>query len=202
MTTECAIKSILASIDNTSLFVCSLGRTAELAFRYIPNTDRILFLDCLGAPIGVGTGVALANSDSSVFSFETDGSFFYNMSVLNTLKKCEKKLHNYYPIIFDNELLESGGGLASASSGIFNWVSLANAWGLSLFIATDENEVHQYFANRQERGLLSLLVLKINNISVPNNCTKDIDGIESRYRFKRFINNNIRKGIIKPCTKN
>lgn len=202
MTTDNAIKTILSHTNSTDLIVCSLGRTAEKTFCYVRNIDRVLFLDCLGAPIGVGVGVALANSNSPVFSFETDGSFFYNMSVFNTIKNCEKQLANYFPIIFDNELLESGGGLSSATSGGFDWISMAKSWGVDLSLANNEDDISRYFSARTENKSFAVLVIKVNNSGIQNCCSKDIDGIESRYRFKRYINDNLRKGIIMPCIKN
>ena len=183
------------------MFISSLGRTAELTFRFIDNPDRVLFLDCLGATIGVGIGVALANNSTSVYAFETDGSFYYNMTVINSIKKCCNQLTHFFPIIFDNEILESAGGLPSASVG-FNWESMARAWGVNLFVSSDEKSLDQYLDNRSGFTSTTLLVIKVNNCDVPDLCTKDIDGIESRYRFKRYINTHIRNGIIRPCLKN
>lgn len=201
MTSENAIKTLVGHTQMSDLFVCSLGRTAELTYRYVENIDRVLFLDCLGAPIGVGTGVALANDNTSVYAFDTDGSFFYNMTIFNTLRRCRKQLSNFYPVIFDNELLESAGSMPSASVG-FNWIEMAKSWGIDLCVVADEQSLYEYISNRKKNGIFNMLVVKVDNQDIPDLCTKDIDGIESRYRFKRYINNNIRKGIIKPCLKN
>ena len=201
MTSENVLKMMISKTKTSDLFVCSLGRTAELTFQYVEDTDRVLFLDCLGATIGVGLGVALANEHTSVYAFETDGSFFYNMTVFNTLRKYSKQLSNFHPVIFDNELLESAGSMPSASVG-FDWINMANAWGVDLFVASDEQSLEQCICKRQKNNTFDVLVVKVDNKGIPDMCTKDIDGIESRYRFKRYINTNIRKGIIKPCIKN
>ena len=200
MTTEAAIIKILSFTTTSDLFVCSLGRTAETTFSYIENTDRVLFVDCLGATIGLGVGIALANNKTSVYAFETDGSFFYDMTILNSIHKLRDQLLNFHPIIFDNEVLESAGGMPSASLD-FSWGDIAKAWDLPLVVVSDEESLNSFFVSNSIHSP-SLLVIKVDNSQVPERCTKDIDGIESRYRFKRFLNTKVRKGIIRPCTKN
>ena len=53
MTTHDTISVLRKLIMPSDLLVSSLGRTAEEVFSQIENPDRVLFLDCLGATIGV-----------------------------------------------------------------------------------------------------------------------------------------------------
>ena len=76
------------------------------------------------------------------------------------------------------------------------------AWGIRPVIIDEIKQLKEFLNNREECLLPQIVILKINNIGFKNNCQKDIDGVESKYRFKRYINDKIKKGILKPCVKN
>lgn len=199
MTTTEAINSILPFIEDDALLVSSLGRTAETVFNTISDRNRVLFLDCMGAVTGVGVGLALSLKNNRVYAFETDGSFMYNITILNTISSRINSLSNFCLLIFDNGILESGGGWKSYSDR-FNWGLLAKAWALEFSILENADQLSELF--KTSTTLPKLAVIKINNNNIHSTCNKDIDGIESKYRFRRFINDNIQKGIIRPCIKN
>lgn len=199
MNTREAIKYIMKYVGEKDLVICSLGRTAEETFS-LANKEQVLFLDCMGSVTGVAIGVSLGCPKSTVFAFDTDGSFMYNSSIFHSISTEKNQLTNFVLVIFDNNLLESGGNLPSRCSSL-DWSTLAKAWGLSLSVVYTVEELDKISFSVTRSSPL-IIIVKINNVNTSNTCNKNIDGIESKYRFKRFICNNIRKGIIKPCVKN
>jgi len=201
MNTHTAIMKIFNYIRSKDLLISSLGRTAEEVFIQANNHDQVLFVDCLGAVSGLGVGVALACKDTNVFAFDTDGSFIYNASILNTISKEKTNLGNLKLFIFDNEILESAGRLPSYSQNL-DWLCFIKSWDVDCEVIKDETELDTVLNHIAGGCGLLITVVKVDNSNFENTCTKDIDGIESRYRFKRFINDNINGGIIRPCLKN
>ena len=200
MTTHDSISVLRKHIMPSDLLVSSLGRTAEEVFNQIENPDRVLFLDCLGATIGVAVGVSLGSPNNRVFALETDGSFMYDMTIFHSVANLSHRLKELVIMVFDNECLESGGGLKSRAVP-FNWEKYAASWGLHLLVI---NDVCQLDALLSDPNIVKplILVLKIDNTGIDQTCHKNVDGIESKYRFKRFINDNINSNIIQPCVKN
>jgi len=195
------LKELIKVAHPNDLFISSLGRTAEEIFKNVPNRDRVLFLDCMGAVTGVAVGVALACSSVQVYALETDGSVMYDLSILHTISAEKLNLGNFTLFVFDNGILESGGGVKSRLVPL-EWTKLAAAWGLELTTIKTVCELNNFFSEQLSRRESQIVVLIIDNSNEANTCTKDLDGIESKYRFKRFINDNIKNGIIRPCVKN
>lgn len=196
MTTQQAFETIAPVFHTDDLAVCTLGRTAESAYKHLPS-NQVLFLDCMGSVIGTAIGVAMGVS-STVYAFESDGSFMYSLSILQTIKENERRLKNLRIIIFDNCKLESGGGWKSRSIDL-SWSLLFTSFGLSCSEIKDYSLFSTWLNN--ESDVVNIAILQIDNENELSSCTKDIDGIESKYLVKRFINNT-KKGIIKPCIKN
>lgn len=198
MTTVDVFTVIQQYFNDECLGVCSLGRTAENCYKKLPNS-QILYIDCMGCITDVAVGVALGCPQKRVFSFDTDGSFLFNSATIHSLAEMEPSLGNLNVLIFDNQILESGGGAKSRCVSL-NWDSLFAAWGLKIIhidtIDKLQNSLTTCFENK-----LSIFILDINNDSLSNSCNKDIDGIESRYMFKRTISNQ-KGGTIHPCVKN
>ena len=200
METREIVKAIKEYNDENHLYVCSLGRTAEEVFNLLPN-NQTLFLDCLGSTAGVGIGVAKGCPSAKVFSLETDGSFMYSLSVLHSIKSLANSLQNYVLFILNNDVLESAGGVPSRQVPL-DWSLLGKAWGVQISIINTLEELADYLKSvHSDFSGPYISVLNIHN-AAPSSCEKNIDGIESRYLFKRYINNHINKGIIKPCVKN
>lgn len=199
MTTENVFKIISKFFTAEHLGICSLGRTAEECYKYIPH-DQVLFLDCLGSVADTAVGIALGCSNSNVFAFETDGSFLFNLSAIHTFAELQSYLTNFSLFIFDNRKLESGGGLPSRLAP-FDWRLMFKTWGIFSVEIFEESMLEEFLASRDGTSL-RIAILHIDNSLCISTCTKDIDGRESKYMFKRYINQNIKKGIIKPCIKN
>jgi len=201
MKTHDVLQELIKVVFPNDLFVSSLGRTAEETFKHVPNINRVLFLDCMGAVTGVAVGVALACRNVQVYALETDGSVMYDSSIFHTISAERLNLGNFTLFIFDNGVLESGGNVKSRLVPL-EWTKLAAAWGLELKSIKTVNELKIFLSTQVGCRESQIVVLSIDNSGESDTCTKDLDGIESKYRFKRFINENINRGIIIPCKKN
>lgn len=200
MNTQEAILIIKDFFDTEHLGICSMGRTAEEVYLNI-NNRQILFLDCMGSVAGTAIGVALGCPEIWVDALDTDGSFMYSISILHIIAAKKDILSRLTIFIFDNQILESGGGLPSRQIDL-NWTDLCNAWGVSCFMIERIDELKKFMSKRKVLDGPQIVVLKITNKNVLDTCHKNIDGRESKYMFKRYINDNIKSGVIKPCVKN
>lgn len=200
MNTQEAVKIIKSFFGSNHLGICSMGRTAEEVYLNI-NNRQVLFLDCMGSVTGTAIGVALGCQEIWVDAFDTDGSFMYTLSILHIIAAKKEKLKKITVFVFDNQILESGGGWHSREVDL-NWNSLCNSWGVSCIIIENVVELENFMAKRKYLYEPQVVVLKIKNTGIVSTCKKNIDGRESKYMFKRYINDNIKEGIVKPCQKN
>ena len=196
MTTQQALTSMIPFFHRDDIAICTLGRTAESAYELLPS-NQVLFLDCMGSIIGTAIGVAMGVS-STVYALESDGSFMYSLSILQTIKENERRLKNLRIIIFNNRLLESGGGWNSRSLDL-SWNLLFTSFGLKCSEITNSTSFSSWLNSGKEG--VQIAILQIDNDNEISLCKKNIDGIESKYLVKRFISNT-KKGIVKPCIKN
>jgi Thiamine pyrophosphate-requiring enzymes [acetolactate synthase, pyruvate dehydrogenase (cytochrome), glyoxylate carboligase, phosphonopyruvate decarboxylase] len=200
MNTQEAVSIIKEFFSSKHLGICSMGRTAEEVYLNI-NNCQVLFLDCMGCVTGTAIGVALGCQEIWVDALDTDGSFMYSLSILHIIAAKKEELKKLTIFIFDNQMLESGGGWSSRHVDL-NWISLCNAWSVSCIIIEDVNKLKKLMVKRKYLKEPQIVVLKIRNRDILNTCSKNIDGRESKYMFKRYINDNMREGVVKPCMKN
>lgn len=200
MTTKDAFYLIKEYFNEQHLGICSLGRTAEECFLNLPH-NQILYLDCLGSVTDTAVGVSLGCPNIWIDAFDTDGSFLSNLACTYTIATLQENLSHFTLFIFDNQILESGGGKKSRIIDL-NWKCLFKIWGISPQLITNSSELSCFLSLRSSRSLPQIAILSINNENIPNSCTKNIDGKESKYMFKRYINENFKEGILKPCLKN
>lgn len=200
MTTKDVFHLVCKHFDKQHLAVCSLGRTAEECFHQLPH-EQVLFLDCLGSITDTAIGVSLGCPDTWVDAFDTDGSFLANLATIYTLASLQESLSRFTLFIFDNRILESGGGKKSRAIDL-DWYHMFAAWGIPVQIISNCHQLNQHLTVRPTVATLQVIILNIDNKNIPNSCQKDIDGKESKYMFKRYIHENLKEGIIRPCLKN
>lgn len=175
-------------------YICSLGRTAELGFKYFAS--QTLFLDCLGSIVPTAVGVALGAPNINVIALDTDGSHLMGISILSTLSSIRSKLENLTIVVFDNEILESAGGLRSRYGNI-DWQLLGKAWGMEISVIEDI----LILQNTLSQQGFKYIIAKVKNEDISTS-NKDIDGIESKYIFSRHIEKVLNQKIIRPSIKN
>jgi thiamine pyrophosphate-dependent acetolactate synthase large subunit-like protein len=197
MNTRDVIKFVETKITADTSVVASLGRTGEEMFRIKP--EQTLFVDCMGAVCSLACGIALAvGKGKPVIALDTDGSHLMDISLLSTLSALEKDLQNLTIIVIDNEIYESGGGMASGSSKL-DWILLAKAWGLELKQASSGEELSEAFSSFSAR--FTYIVAKVKDDERIQAFTKDFDGIESRYQFRRHLQRITKRKLIEPAIK-
>lgn len=200
MTTKDTFQRVSEYFNERHLGICSLGRTAEECFIHLPS-NQVLYLDCLGSVTDTAVGVAIGCPDIWIDAFETDGSFLSNMASIHTIASQCDHLSHFTLFIFDNKVLESGGGKCSRVREL-DWTKLFAAWNLFIKIIHTYEELDTFLAMRAKIQTPQIVVVDIDNAVVPNSCTKNIDGKESKYMFKRYIHDSFKKGIVRPCVKN
>lgn len=202
MTTQDFFLVMSGWFDQQYLGVCSLGRTAEVCYTFLPQ-NQILFLDCLGSVTDTAIGVAIGCPETWVCAFDTDGSFLSNAGTVYSIATAKAKglLSHFSLFILDNKLLESGGGHTSRDIDL-KWNHLFAAWGVTCQIISECDELKRFLELRKVTSNPQVAIIDINNTVTPCESTKDIDGRESKYMFKRYIHENLKKGIIRPCVKN
>lgn len=197
MNTSDVISFVTEKLTEDTTVIVSLGRTGEEMFRR--NQNQTLFLDCMGSVCSLSVGVALAVGDGSpVIAIDTDGSHLMDLSLLSTLSSLSMKLSNLSILVLDNGIYESGGGMPSRNSNL-SWTLLGKAWGLELTEVTTLEELETAFLDYRKRFLY--IVARIKNDENKISFTKDVDGIESRYRFQRHLQKVLNRKIIEPAIK-
>lgn len=197
MKTSDVIDFVESKMTEQTSIIASLGRTGEEMFQR--NREQTLFIDCMGAICSLSIGVALAVGESKpVIALDSDGSHLMDLSLLSTLGALSNDLNNLTILVLDNEIYESGGGMPSRYSHL-DWALLGKAWGLRIIEVSTIEELNIAFSDYPTRFLY--IIVKIKNDKTIDTFTKDIDGIESRYRFQRHLQNILNKKIVDPAIK-
>lgn len=200
MNTKSVFEKLSKYFGEKHLAVCSLGRTSEESYLHLPSS-QVLYLDCLGSVVETAIGIALGSQNTWVYALDTDGSFLSNTSSIYSLSLLKEHLSKYTLLIFDNQLLESSGNQKSRLVRI-DWESLFQTWNLQVIQIGTLKELNTFFNERYYTQELQIAILDIDNSEQAETCYKNIDGVESKYLFKRYLNEHIKEGILKPCVKN
>lgn len=196
MKSDEAILEIVKKSQGNSVYISSLGRTSELLFRISPNNT--LFVDSMGDVTSLAIGVAISFPHTSVYSFDTDGSFLMGMTVVQFLADYRDRLNNLHVIIFDNGVYESGGGLKSRKTD-FDWELFGLSWNLKIEIIKSMEELKCKLNSKDNS--IRILVLSIDTVQDVVKLTKTIDGVESKYRFIRHLEEIGKTKILSPSVK-
>lgn len=197
LSSETAIRTLVANSGARNLFISSLGRTAEHLWRLKP--DHTLFLDALGDVLPVAIGVAIACGERfRVTAVDTDGGHLSRLTALAVVGSQTELLKSFQVVVLDNGILESAGGMRSGSDAV-QWDSLGDAFGLNCVTIATAKELSAALA-RDGTGP-RYIHARIQNRS-SSLVTKTIDGIESRYRFARTVEALTGRKFMSPARKN
>jgi len=179
-----------------TLFVVSLGRTADEMFRQL--ADRSLFIDSLGDVCSVACGVAIGIQGAApVVAVDTDGSHAFGLASLPVFASIRERLPNLTILVVDNQIYESAGSLPSPSSQI-NWQLLGRAFSLSIEDIQSTDRLQEFLST--PTGSLRYAVISVQNDEL-SPTQKTIDGIESMYRFVRQVERLTGRVIRMPAVK-
>lgn len=194
MTTREAIEIISRFATSDTSFVVSLGRTSEECFNLFPN--NALFMDSMGDITSVAIGVALGvGKQHPVIAIDTDGSHLMGITILSTLASIKANLSNLLVIVLDNCLYESVGKIPSRYAPL-SWKTLGKAWELEIEEIASRDELIETLT--KSFSSLNYIVVQVEDHE-PIYSKKNIDGIESKYRFTRHLEKILRKKIINPA---
>jgi thiamine pyrophosphate-dependent acetolactate synthase large subunit-like protein len=197
MNTREALEIVAAGVPKETAFIASLGRTSEEAFRLFPN--QTLFLDSMGDVSSVACGVALGlGAVHPVVALDTDGSHLMGITLIPTLAAMVNQLSNLLIIVFDNGIYESGGGLPSRDVEL-NWYLLGQAFGITIQVVRNREEFETALKSAFKQFLY--VVVEIENLEGSAVSSKSLDGIESKYRFTRHLEQVVGRSLLKPAVK-
>lgn len=139
----------------------------------------------MGLASSVGLGLALCLPRQRVTVLDGDGSVLMNLGTLSTMARYSP--NNLVHLIFDNESLLSVGGFPTATSTGTDLAGVASTSGIR-YVATPGTleELDTAFAAAEERGVLSVLVAKVEAVG-PASFRMDIGLLENRFQFERHL---------------
>jgi thiamine pyrophosphate-dependent acetolactate synthase large subunit-like protein len=150
----------------------------------------------LGLVSSIAAGLALALPDRKVIAIDGDGAFLMNLCGLPTIAL--QSPPNLIHLLFDNERYEASGGTATASR-IADAVALAKGAGYryALWVKSPA-EFRAEFIQAWKRNELTLIAAKIDPGQPANLPPLQLDELENKYRFMRYVEATERRGILNP----
>jgi phosphonopyruvate decarboxylase len=134
-----AIKIIYQTLDDSTLFIFSNGRTSREAYVLGDRKSNFYMLSAMGKSLPVGIGVALATTNKNVVVVEGDGNAFMNLDAFAMAGYCAPK--NLTHVVLDNAMHATTGGQKSLSTKI-NLDAVAESCGYrSVRSAVTEKEL-------------------------------------------------------------
>lgn len=150
----------------------------------------------LGLVSSIAAGLAFALPHRKVIAIDGDGAFLMNLCGLPTIAL--QKPPNLIHLLFDNEVYEASGGTETASN-LADAVSLAKGAGYpnACWVSTVE-DFRGEFLTACRRNQLTLIAVKVEPGQPKNLPPLQIDELENKYRFMRYVERTERRGILSP----
>lgn len=195
-TTE-VLEVVRSCVPASTAFVSTLGRTSEEVFRLFP--EQTLFLDSMGdvSPLACGIALGLA-PHHPVVALDSDGSHLMGISFLGTLASIVQRIPNLALIVLDNGIYESSGGLPSRAFNL-DWTLLGQAFGLNIHVTESRTECETHLRKAFSECLY--IVARVENSPDVPSVQKNMDGIESKYRFIRHLERVLNRKLLQPAVK-
>jgi len=151
-----ALRRIVNHVNDDVCLISPLGYVTRDLFALTPGLrDQCFYcMGSMGSVVPLALGISLASPANHVYAIEGDGSLLMNLGSLVTVRRYGKG--NLTLFIFDNRCYESTGGQPSQPEG-FNIEDVCRAAGLKTAVATDGNEIEEFFEQREA----AVLVIKV-----------------------------------------
>jgi phosphonopyruvate decarboxylase len=189
---EC-LKAIATSAAD-ALAVCT-GWAAREWWAVRPG-DGNLKTRTLGLVSSIAAGLAMALPHRKVIAIDGDGAFLMNLCGLPTIAL--QHPGNLIHLLFDNEIYEASGGTATASK-ISDAVALARAAGYRHSLWVDgPGQFRSAFEQAWKINELTLIAIKVEPGQPAGLPPLQLDEIENKYRFMRYIEATEKKPILSP----
>ncbi len=150
MKREEALKTIIATADNTSIFVSTTGKTSRELFEIREALNQghdkdFLTVGSMGHASMIAMGIAKNVPDKTVWCIDGDGAAVMHLGSMAVLAKTRCK--NIVHIVFNNGAHESVGGMPVAY-GETDFCSLAAAMGYDVYLrANDQKSLNEALKN-------------------------------------------------------
>jgi thiamine pyrophosphate-dependent acetolactate synthase large subunit-like protein len=195
-----ALRALSTLVDGEDLLVAvSLGATKNEWHSLMPGAGT-MFLPLMGGSLPFGIGLALARPNRRVVVIDTDGSMIFGAGSLCTL--ASERPSNLTVLVLDNEMYESVGGHASATSGRVDLARLAAGAGVAATATTDEpSALARILSEMLTDAEVGFVVAKIEPGREPLSPeqVKGSDAAEDKYRFLRHVEQ-LEGIVIRPPT--
>lgn len=189
---EEAIKCVIDVLSPEDIIISSTGKASRELFEYRDYLDQrhdkdFLTVGSMGHSSQIALGVALEKKNRDVYCLDGDGSMIMHMGSLAIIGSKSPK--NFRHVIFNNGCHESVGGQPTVGFDI-NIQKLSLALGYrNVYIAENLKEIKSKINLLKNSIGPSLLEIRVNNLSRENLGRPDINPIDNKKDFIKFIRN-------------
>ena len=164
MRREEALEIILEFLPYDAIIVSTTGKTSREIYeirerKKEPHKKDFLTVGSMGHCSSIALGLAISKPNRKVFCIDGDGALIMHMGSLSSVGKLNPK--NFYHILMNNEVHESVGGQATASSNInFQKLTQSNGYNKSTFVEKKEElEIEmKYFLNEEGPNFIEVKI--------------------------------------------
>jgi len=185
----------IAQDTGDALVVAAGGAARE--WQALKPGDGHLRPRTLGLASSIALGIALGLPRRKVVVFDGDGAFLMNLCGLPTVAWYNP--NNLIHVLFDNECYEASGGTETATAAAADAVALARGAGFKHACwVKNPTQFRKEFLKAWKRNRLSFIAAKVEP-GQPKLPGIQIDELENKYRFIRYIEATEKKPVLAPA---
>lgn len=181
------LKVLANFLDENTISVVGLGNIKKEWYSF-RKSDSCIYFGALGGTVALAAGVAIALPHRRVVVITTDGDLFMELGQLPPV--AEQELKNMVIVVFDNEAYEVIGSSAEGprpthSAFKADLSIIARGCGFDhVYLIDSLKNLEERINNLGEGPNLLVVKTSLGKSTTP---MLPVDGIESKYRFVRFI---------------
>jgi len=191
LTREDAIKSIIDSLGEEDIVVCTTGMSSREVFEYreelnCGHSRDFLTIGGMGHVSQIALEIAKQKHNRKVFCFDGDGSAIMHMGAMatNGAQKCENFIH----IVINNGAHGSVGGQPTVGFDI-NFKGVAKAVGYKTILGAEtKEEINQSMDVLKKRKGPSFLEIRVNKGHRTDLGRPTMTPVEIKNEFMEFLN--------------
>nr|BBH93688.1 hypothetical protein KTA_18870 [Thermogemmatispora argillosa] len=179
-----ALREVYPELERRIVVTIMGAVAAELyALGHRPN---FFYLEhSMGLASSLGLGLALSLPEQQVIVLDGDGSLLMNLGTLTTLARYRPS--NLLHIVFDNGSLVSVGGFPTATASGTDLAAMARGAGIPLVMEAETlAQFREAVTQALTRQVMTTLVARVE-ASGPASYRLDLDLLENRFQFKRYL---------------
>lgn len=141
------IQQLKSILTRKEIIVSSNGNISRQVYHYLPQ-PQIYLRGCMGLPVSVGLGLALAKPQKTVLVILGDGNLLMGLSSLATVSHVHPK--NLRLLILDNHEYATTGKQTTTSE-ILNYPKLLDGFGIPHLEAINLDDTEDIVKERLQR---------------------------------------------------